>query len=60
LAHYCDSLLRKSTKAVTDSELEEKLLHAITIFQYLDDKDYFQRVSLIFNNIKKKPLHLLI
>ncbi|CAM4808242.1 unnamed protein product [Rotaria magnacalcarata] len=43
LAHYCDSLLRKSSKAATDSEIEEKLLNSITIFKYLDDKDYFQR-----------------
>ncbi|CAM4870034.1 unnamed protein product [Rotaria socialis] len=43
LAHYCDSLLRKSSKAATDSEIEEKLLSSITIFKYLDDKDYFQR-----------------
>ncbi|UJR20964.1 hypothetical protein I4U23_024070 [Adineta vaga] len=43
LAHYCDSLLRKSSKTSSDSELEEKLLNAITIFNYLDDKDYFQR-----------------
>ncbi|CAF0895622.1 unnamed protein product [Adineta ricciae] len=43
LAHYCDSLLRKSSKTATDSEIEEKLLSSITIFKYLDDKDYFQR-----------------
>ncbi|CAF2675205.1 unnamed protein product [Rotaria sp. Silwood2] len=43
LAHYCDSLLRKSSKAASDSEIEEKLLSSITIFKYLDDKDYFQR-----------------
>lgn len=43
LAHYCDSLLRKSSKVVMDIEIEEKLLYSITIFKYLDDKDYFQR-----------------
>ncbi|CAF3459379.1 unnamed protein product [Rotaria sp. Silwood1] len=29
--------------AASDSEIEEKLLSSITIFKYLDDKDYFQR-----------------
>ncbi|CAF3571796.1 unnamed protein product [Adineta steineri] len=43
LAHYCDSLLRKSSKTTSESELEEKLLKTIIIFNYLDDKDYFQR-----------------
>ncbi|CAF1268122.1 unnamed protein product, partial [Adineta ricciae] len=43
LAHYCDSILRKSSKATCESEVEEKLLDAIRIFNYLDDKDYFQR-----------------
>ena len=45
LAHYCDSLLRKSTKTANENEIEEKLTQATTIFIYLDDKDYFQRVS---------------
>ncbi|CAF1020048.1 unnamed protein product [Rotaria sordida] len=43
LAHYCDNLLRKSSKTLTENEIEEKLLHEITIFNYLEDKDYFQR-----------------
>ncbi|CAF3714923.1 unnamed protein product [Rotaria sordida] len=43
LAHYCDNLLRKSSKTLTENEIEEKLLHGITIFNYLEDKDYFQR-----------------
>ncbi|CAF4302679.1 unnamed protein product, partial [Adineta steineri] len=48
LAHYCDSLLRKSSKTTSESELEEKLLKTIIIFNYLDDKDYFQRVSYTY------------
>lgn len=48
LAHYCDSLLRKSSKTATESEIEEKLLNSITIFKYLDEKDYFQRVKIMF------------
>ncbi|CAF3406902.1 unnamed protein product [Rotaria sp. Silwood1] len=43
LAHYCDNLLRKSSKTSTETEIEEKLLHGVTIFNYLEDKDYFQR-----------------
>ncbi|CAM2725921.1 unnamed protein product [Rotaria socialis] len=43
IAHYCDNLLRKSSKISTESEIEEKLLNAIIIFNYLEDKDYFQR-----------------
>ncbi|CAF1129217.1 unnamed protein product, partial [Didymodactylos carnosus] len=43
LARYCDNLLRKSSKSATEQEIEDKLLASITIFQYLDDKDYFQR-----------------
>ncbi|CAF4869208.1 unnamed protein product [Rotaria sp. Silwood1] len=44
LAHYCDNLLRKSSKTSTETEIEEKLLHGVTIFNYLEDKDYFQRM----------------
>ncbi|CAF5191426.1 unnamed protein product, partial [Rotaria magnacalcarata] len=43
VAHYCDNLLRKSSKISTESEIEEKLVNAIIIFNYLEDKDYFQR-----------------
>ncbi len=56
LAHYCDSLLRKSTKTASENEIEEKLNHAITIFNYLDDKDYFQRVNFELFNRKKEYL----
>lgn len=43
LAKYCDGLLKKSTKGVSDAELDEKLSGSIIIFKYLDDKDVFQR-----------------
>jgi cullin 2 len=43
LAKYCDSLLRKSSKEFTENEIDDKLLSCITIFKYLDDKDYFQK-----------------
>lgn len=44
LAKYCDMLLRKSSKEFTENEIEDKLCSCITIFKYLDDKDYFQKV----------------
>lgn len=43
LAKYCDSLLRKSSKEYTENEIDDKLLSCITIFKYLDDKDYFHK-----------------
>ncbi|XP_077299793.1 cullin 2 [Arctopsyche grandis] len=43
LARYCDSLLRKSSRGVTESEAEEKLASSIIIFKYIDDKDIFQK-----------------
>uniref|UniRef100_A0A1I8JBD7 CULLIN_2 domain-containing protein n=2 Tax=Macrostomum lignano TaxID=282301 RepID=A0A1I8JBD7_9PLAT len=43
LARYVDAMLRKSSKAVSDSELEEKLSQCIGIFKYVEDKDVFQR-----------------
>lgn len=43
LAKYCDSLLKKSSKGISESELEDKLSNSITIFKYIDDKDIFQK-----------------
>ncbi|KAL7296446.1 cullin-2 [Trichogramma pretiosum] len=43
LAKYCDSLLKKSSKVASESEVEEKLARSITIFKYVDDKDVFQK-----------------
>lgn len=44
LVKYCDSLLRKSSKGVTESDVEEKLSASITVFKYLSDKDIYQGV----------------
>ena len=44
VAKYCDSLLKKSTKGISESEIDDKLSRSITVFKYLDDKDVFQRV----------------
>lgn len=53
LAKYCDSLLRKpgsgssqsgaSNKALSESEIDEKLALSIIVFKYIDDKDIFQK-----------------
>ncbi|KAI0211701.1 Cullin-2 [Lamellibrachia satsuma] len=43
VAKYCDSLLKKSTKGISESEIDDKLSRSITVFKYLDDKDVFQR-----------------
>ncbi|XP_045120266.1 cullin-2-like isoform X2 [Portunus trituberculatus] len=43
LARYCDTLLKKSTKGLNESEVDDKLGHSITIFKYVDDKDVYQK-----------------
>ncbi|XP_049782666.1 cullin-2 [Schistocerca cancellata] len=43
LAKYCDSLLRKSAKGMSDTEIDDRLAQSITIFKYIDDKDVFQK-----------------
>jgi cullin 2 len=36
-------LLKKSSKGITESEIDDKLANSITIFKYIDDKDVFQK-----------------
>lgn len=43
LAKYCDTLLKKSSKGISESEVDEKLSESIIIFKYIDDKDVFQK-----------------
>ncbi|KAH7965534.1 hypothetical protein HPB49_008686 [Dermacentor silvarum] len=43
LAKYCDALLKKSAKGISESEVEDKLTQSITVFKYIDDKDVFQK-----------------
>uniref|UniRef100_A0A3P8VWD4 Cullin 2 n=1 Tax=Cynoglossus semilaevis TaxID=244447 RepID=A0A3P8VWD4_CYNSE len=43
LARYCDNLLKKSAKGMTENEVEDKLTSFITVFKYIDDKDIFQK-----------------
>lgn len=45
LARYCDNLLKKSAKGMTENEVEDKLTSFITVFKYIDDKDIFQKVT---------------
>ncbi|XP_046766887.1 cullin-2 isoform X4 [Gallus gallus] len=40
---YCDNLLKKSAKGMTENEVEDKLTSFITVFKYIDDKDVFQK-----------------
>lgn len=49
LSKYCDNLLKKSSKGVSESEMDDKLTNCITVFKYLDDKDVFQRVGCKLN-----------
>uniref|UniRef100_A0A6I8QNP0 Cullin-2 n=1 Tax=Xenopus tropicalis TaxID=8364 RepID=A0A6I8QNP0_XENTR len=43
LAKYCDNMLKKSAKGMTENEVEDKLTSFITVFKYIDDKDVFQK-----------------
>ncbi|KAK2719989.1 cullin-2-like [Artemia franciscana] len=43
LAKYCDTMLRKSARGTSDSDIDDKLAESVTVFKYLDDKDLFQR-----------------
>ena len=43
LAKYCDLCLKKSKHFTSDGEIEEKMNALIIIFQYVDDKDIFQK-----------------
>lgn len=44
LSKYCDKLLKKSYKGLSETEIEHKLLQSITIFKYINDKDIFQNI----------------
>lgn len=57
LAKYCDTLLRKSSKEFTENEIDDKLTSCITIFKYLDDKDYFQK--FYWKNLAKRLINSL-
>jgi len=42
LSLYCDALLRRDSKKLTENEVNNKLNNVITIFKYLSDKDIFE------------------
>jgi len=56
LARYCDSLLKKSSKGISETEIEDKLASSITIFKYLDDKDVFQK--FYSRSLGKRLIHI--
>ena len=37
--------MRKTSRSLSEAELEEKLGEIVVIFSYIEDKDVFQRVS---------------
>ncbi|CAH8620215.1 unnamed protein product [Dicrocoelium dendriticum] len=43
LSRYMDSLLRKYSKLLSESDLESKIASSIDIFKYIEDKDVFQK-----------------
>jgi len=55
LSKYCDALLRKTSRCLSEAELEEKFSEVIAVFSYLEDKDIFQRVTNLHccTNVKK-------
>ncbi|XP_068715782.1 cullin-2-like [Montipora foliosa] len=57
LAKYCDSVLKKSTKNLSDTELDERLGDIIIIFKYIDDKDIFQK--FYSKMLAKRLIHTL-
>jgi hypothetical protein len=40
---YCDSLLRKSSKSLSTLDLDAELEGTMTVFDFLEDKDVFQK-----------------
>ena len=55
LARYCDTLLKKSQKGISENEIDDKLASSITVFKYLDDKDVFQK--FYSRNLGKRLIH---
>ncbi|KAG4301262.1 hypothetical protein PCK1_002572 [Pneumocystis canis] len=43
LAKYCDSLLKKNSKNIEETDFENTLINIMTIFKYVEDKDVFQK-----------------
>lgn len=45
---YMDELLRRADQRYTDEELEEKISASIVLFKYIEEKDLFKQVSLLY------------
>ena len=60
LSKYCDNLLKKSAKGMSETEVDDRLNNSITIFKYLDDKDIFNRVSSINSNFSQISIQIFI
>lgn len=43
LAKYCDNLLKKTAKSMNESEQDDKLTQVIQLFNYISDKDIFEK-----------------
>ncbi|XP_053593225.1 cullin-1-like [Microplitis demolitor] len=43
LAKYCDALLKKTSKNVDEADMEDALVRVVTVFNYIEDKDVFQK-----------------
>lgn len=43
LAKHADNVLKRSTKATEDDDMEKMLDQCMTIFKYIEDKDVFQK-----------------
>jgi cullin 1 len=43
LAKHADNVLKRSTKATEDDDMEKMLEQCMTIFKYIEDKDVFQK-----------------
>merc|ERR1719192_189623 len=43
IARFCDQLLRKNSNNPEEAELEDTLNQVMTVFQYIEDKDVFQK-----------------
>lgn len=58
LVKYVDGTVKKSSKAGSEAEIDEKLTRAVFVFQYLDDKDLFQKLysKMLAKRSGKLPL----
>lgn len=43
LSRFCDALLKKGGKGMTEAEIDDTLTASIIVFKYIDDKDVFQK-----------------